>query len=78
MLENKIIIECDGDIHLDFKRLDVGYNTAWRNMAVLYGGYKLISINICDLNENRFCDKLRQLIEKKISIMNNHKALMVD
>jgi very-short-patch-repair endonuclease len=53
LLDGKIVLECDGDIHIDFKKIDVNSNTAWRNMVLLYGGYKVIAVCLHELNLNR-------------------------
>jgi very-short-patch-repair endonuclease len=76
-LEDKIVLECDGDIHIDFKKIDVNANTAWRNMALLYGGYKVVAVCLHELNLFRTVPELQQLILKKIDLLKKEQAVLV-
>lgn len=53
-------------------------NTAWRNITLLYGGYRLIVINLHELNEHRSIGELKKLIYKKINIMKEQNAFLVE
>lgn len=50
LIEGKTVIECDGEFHIDFSRYEVSFETAFRNILLLYQGYSVIVIDIYDMS----------------------------
>lgn len=77
LLEDNIIIEIDGDYHFNVHKMEYNENTQFRNLHLLLSGYRLILLNIFEYNENRYPDKLSELVKKKLDFMKKTKAMIV-
>lgn len=62
LVDLNVVLECDGDYHVDYKRIDLLSKTATRNMIILLEGYKMISISISEFNKDRKIGELAKLI----------------
>ena len=69
MINDNIIIELDGDVHIDFNTMEDKESTAFRNLLFLCGGYRMMIISINEYNLNRSVEHMQFLIEKKLRIL---------
>ena len=75
--DQNIVLEFDGDMHINYNRMDISADTGYRNVCYLYGGYKILIITLMDFNANRSKTKLIKLLKHKMGLMEEHKALLV-
>lgn len=64
-----LIIECDGDSHTDYKQMELTTDTTWRNMIFLLSGYRMIVIDMWEINKDRSMSGLRSLLYRKIKTL---------
>ena len=48
-----IIVEFDGDHHINYKTMNTSLLTGMRNYCFLAGGYKMIILSVFEFNHNR-------------------------
>jgi len=51
--------------------------TSYRNIHLLYAGYKILVINIHEYNLNREIPELTKLLQQKLNIMKQYDCLAV-
>lgn len=67
VVDDEIIVECDGDSHLMYNKMETSQKTALRNMIHMINGYKVVTINMLEVNQYRNnIDQLAQVIEAKL------------
>lgn len=69
LLTYNLIIECDGDTHTDCKQMEVTAETSWRNMIMLILGYRMVVVNMWEINKDRSQAGLKSLLFRKIKTL---------
>lgn len=78
LIGEKLIIECDGDAHFGYSNLEPLYTAIIRNLTFILSGYKVIIIDIQELNELRKKEiELEELLMKKINLVNKPGIALV-
>lgn len=75
--EEKIILEFDGDMHINYQRMDVSIMTGFRNVLMLYSGYQMVIIDLFEFNQNRLDQQLQALIQAKLDLLRSRQAYLV-
>ena len=53
VIDDQIIVECDGDSHNLTNKIEVGYKTAVRNVVHMINGCKVVVISFLEINKYR-------------------------
>lgn len=53
LIGDNVIVECDGDSHFGYSNLQPLHVTIIRNLTFILSGYKVVLIDIQELNELR-------------------------
>lgn len=77
LLEDTIALELDGLLHFDPYDFKMDQKTTYRNIHLLYAGYKIVVINIHEYNLNREVPQLTKLLEQKLAILKQYDCLAV-
>jgi len=67
----------DGSHHFCARNMNLKESTEFRNMHLLFIGYRLITLSIYEYNINREKDDLAALIAKKLRWMEEKDAVFV-
>lgn len=64
-----LIIECDGDTHTNYKLMEATAETTWRNMIMLMSGYRMVVLDMWEINKDRTLEGIKSLLFHKIKTL---------
>lgn len=77
LLEDGIVLELDGKMHMNTREMEMDSATEFRNMHLVLSGHRLVTINIYEYNLRRETAQLAEVIRDKLTIIREQGAVFV-